>query len=102
MLSTPLQARVALLRWIEDRVPLDYCLVKPKLTEWGLEGQEYFGECVATQLLGNRAKFELGTGTMTLCSDSGLVIEPWKNFADGFEVQVRYPNYGVWLLLKRH
>jgi hypothetical protein len=87
--------------WIEQSVSLDYVLEETALTEKGLLTKQYKGQCVVKRP--SKALITLNTRTgreLTFKSDIGFVIEPYTDRIEGYQIQVRTPNYKARLLLK--
>ncbi len=94
-------ARDTLSKWADKQVLLDYWFCQCWITEFGMPGREKTGQRIITHLWDDMVAFQFMEGARLELRIRGEVIVESVNWSpDAFELQVRTPDHGTWILLK--
>ena len=95
-------ARDTLSKWADKRVILDYWFSEIcQFTEFDFQGREKTGQGIITHLRDDMFAFQFMEGARLELQIRGEVIVESVNWSpDAFELQVRTPDHGTWILLK--
>jgi len=95
------EAKNDLFRYAKEQVLLDYWFCQCWITELGMRGREKTGQGIITHLGDDMFAFQFMEGARLELRIRGEVIVESVNWSpDAFELQVRTPDHGTWILLK--
>jgi hypothetical protein len=101
MLNAVNEAKAVMLKWADQRISLDYWFCEVWLCLDGLRGREKSGRGTITHLLDSLFAFQCTEGSkLELQIKGDIVFERVDYSPDGFQLQVRTPDHGAWILLK--